>query len=46
MYGKLESSFALLNKHIAAQETVIDELCAGSDPLSLIKKWSEFNQAA
>ncbi len=38
MYGKLESSLAVLNEHIAAREVVIDALCAGSNPLSLIEK--------
>lgn len=38
MYGKLDASLAVLNKHIAAREIVIDALCSGSDPLSLLRK--------
>jgi hypothetical protein len=37
MYGKLESSLALLNEHITAREVVIDALCTGDNPLALIK---------
>ena len=37
MYGKLESSLAVLNAHIAAREVVIDALCTGNNPLALIK---------
>ncbi|MBW2477471.1 MAG: DUF3793 family protein [Deltaproteobacteria bacterium] len=46
MYGKLESSLAVLNQHIAAREIVIDALCTGKNPLSLIKKRPDFHQAA
>lgn len=38
MYGKLESSLAVLNEHIAARQVVIDALCSGDNPLALIKK--------
>jgi len=38
MYGKLDSSLALLNEHIAAREVIVDALCSGNNPLSLIKK--------
>ena len=38
MYGKLESSIALLNEHIAAREVVINSLCSGDNPLSLLEK--------
>ena len=38
MYGKLESSLAVLNEHVAAREVVIAALCTGGNPLSLIKK--------
>jgi hypothetical protein len=38
MYGKVDSSLALLNEHTAAREIVIGALCSGSDPLALIKK--------
>ncbi len=38
MYGKVESSLAVLNEHIAAREVVIDALCTGDNPMSLIKK--------
>lgn len=38
MYGKLESSLDILNKHMAAREVVIEALCTGDNPLTLIKK--------
>ncbi len=38
MYGKLESSLAVLNEHIAAREVMIDALCSGNSPLALIKR--------
>lgn len=37
IYGKLDSSLAILNEHIAAREAVIDALCAGDNPLALIE---------
>lgn len=36
MYGKIDSSLAVLNEHIAAREVVIDALCSGNDPQSII----------
>lgn len=38
MYGKLEPSLAVLNEHITAREVVIDALCSGNNPMTLIKK--------
>lgn len=38
MYGKLETSLAVLNKHVAAREIVIDALCTGDNPLALINE--------
>lgn len=38
IYGKVESSLAVLNEHIAAREVVIDALCTGDNPMALIKK--------
>lgn len=46
MYGKLESSLNVLNKHIEAREVVIDALCSGNNPLLLMKKRPVFHQAA
>jgi hypothetical protein len=46
MYGKLESSLTVLNEHIAAREVVINNLCTGENPLTLLKKRPDFLQAA
>lgn len=47
MYGKLESSLAVLNEHNAAREAMLDALQSGINPLSLLqKKRPEFQQAA
>ena len=38
MYGKLDSSLAVLNKHIAARDVIVNALYSGKDPVALIKK--------
>ncbi len=37
MYGKLESSIAVLNKHREAKQLIVEALCSGENPLSMIK---------
>lgn len=46
MYGKLESSLALLNEHIEARKVVIGALCSGKNPIAIIKKRPVIQQAA
>lgn len=38
MYGKLESSLAVLNAHNAAREAMLDALQSGINPLDLLQK--------